>query len=242
MVFRSWIELNRLMRLGHTPNDILPKWMEWIKDCQTLYDLGSSNGLEGFYIHHLHGSKIVFIEPFTPSIESILKTICIVQKYEKNTNAFEVVHAAASETEGYQRLFMHAGPIPGSNNNSFMEPDAYCRGGRQHLPINTTQWVKSVSLDALHWTHGLPQPTHVKIDVDGFEARALQGCERLLKEGCVHSWAIEINDNLYSEIADLMQKHDYVEVEHMEHHPESSYYTADHIFVRRDLVETWPKN
>jgi hypothetical protein len=103
-----------------------------------------------------------------------------------------------------------------------------------------SQWVPSVSLDSLHWDLGLPLPTHVKIDIDGFENRAMEGATKLLESGAVRSWAIEINgtENL-AEIGALMPRRGYTEVGSWEHYPGYIHYSGDHIFVRNDLVDAW---
>ena len=75
VVVRSYKEMRRFYQFGGYDGDPVFDWMQRIKDCDLVYDVGSANGLEGFFIHHLHGSRIVFVEPFTPSVETILKTI-----------------------------------------------------------------------------------------------------------------------------------------------------------------------
>ena len=72
---RSYRELRRYLQFGDDPTDVVHRWMHEITDAEVVYDVGSANGLEGFLIHHLHGAKIVFIEPYTPSVETILLTI-----------------------------------------------------------------------------------------------------------------------------------------------------------------------
>ena len=235
---RSYRELRRFHQFGTFAGDIVQDWMAWISDCEVLYDVGSANGLEGLYVHHLHGCKIIFVEPFTPSVESIMKSICV---RDAGANGdFEVVHAACDERPTYQRLFMHEGPVPGSTNNSFAHPEEYDRGGRAGRAVTVSQWVPSVSLDSLHWDYGLPLATHVKIDIDGFEDRAMRGAEKLLASGHVKSLAIELNgvDNR-DEIQALMASHNYVDVGFWDHYPGYEHYTADHIFVRSDLENNW---
>jgi FkbM family methyltransferase len=239
VVVRSYKELRRFHQFGAKAGDVVFDWMQRIRDCELLYDIGSANGLEGFFVHHLHRSRIVFVEPFTPSIETILKTIARLQRSE-GPNGFEVVQAGCDSQPGHHRLYMHEMPVPGATHNSFADPADYGRGGRRDVPVIASQWVPSISLDSLHWDLGLPLPTHVKIDIDGFEDRAMRGATRLLESGHVRSWAIEINgrDNL-EEIGALMMKSGYTEVAAWEHYPGYAHYTGDHIYVRNDLERDW---
>ena len=240
VVVRSYREFRRFVWFGHNPADIVQHWMRWIRDCEVLYDIGSANGLEGFFIHHLHGAKVVFVEPYTPSIETLLKTIAHQARHGGNPEDFEVVQAGCDSEPGFQRYLYHGLPIPGETGNTFADPNAYARGGRAHMPVTLSQWSPSVSLDSLHWDYGLPLATHVKIDIDGFEVRAMAGAERLLQSGHVKSWAIELNgkDNT-ANIRDLMAQHGYVEVAAWEHYPGYEHYTGDHIFVRQGDEARW---
>ncbi len=237
---RSFRELRRFLNFNSEKGDVVADWMGWISDCEVLYDIGSANGLEGFYVNHMHGSRIVFVEPYAPSIETLLKTVARRVKTGGSSERFEVVHAGCDDKTGYERYLFHGLPNAGETGNTFADADAYCRGGKGHLPIVLSQWVAGVSLDSLHWKYGLPLATHVKIDIDGFELRALEGAKELLKSGNVRSWAIECNgrDQL-AKIAGIMDKHDYVDVAQFEHYPGYEHYTGDHIYMRKDLVDSW---
>lgn len=237
---RSYRELRRFLNFNGEEGDVVADWMGWISDCEVLYDIGSANGLEGFYVNHLHGSKIIFVEPYAPSIETLLKTIARRVKTGGSSESFEVVHAGCDSEIGYHRYLFHGLPVPGETGNSFSDVDAYCRGGKGHLPIVLSQWVAGVSLDSLHWRYKLPLATHVKMDIDGFELKALEGADRLLKSGNVRSWAIEVNgvDQL-GVIGKLMKKNGYVDVASWEHYPGYEHYTGDHIYVRKDLTQSW---
>lgn len=236
---RSYLQFRRYYQFGRQGDrDVVFAWLRRIDDCEVFYDIGSSTGLEGFLVNHLWGCKVAFVEPFTPSIETILKTI-VVQGPSKETD-FEVVHAGCDEKMGQGKLFMHSGPIPGVNRNSVRMPEEYDRGGRQNEAVLCHQWLMTVSLDGLHDTLQLPQPTHVKVDVDGFEDHVMVGAKRLLAERRVRSWAIELNgiENRDS-ITALMRDAGYEIVAEWEHYPGFEHYSGDAIFVRDDLVEEY---
>jgi len=233
---RSYRQFRRYYQFGkHGKKDVVYTWMNVIDDCSVLYDIGSSNGLEGFLVNHLWNSKIVFVEPFTPSVETILKTV-VLQGVSKR-DSFELLQAGCDSEMGHRKLYMHHGPIPGVNRNSVGKPEDYDRGGRQDQPILCHQWIMSVSLDGMYWDLGLPKPSHIKIDVDGFENHVLEGAKRLLENRCVSSWAIELNgkENQKS-ITSVMKSAGYELIAEWEHYPGYKHYSGDAIFVRQDLV------
>ncbi len=245
MVVRSYRELRRLRNLGGNPqNDLVFRWLTSLDDCSVFYDIGASNGVFGFAAHYLHHCKTVFIEPYTPSIESILKSIYIAVSQGSQQSDFEVVHAGLDKEETYSRLNMHTPPMPGVTLNSFKDSNLYDNiVSRSGTPVTITQWIKGVSLDELIFKYDLPVPTCVKMDIDGFEGRGIEGAKRLIESRQVHSWAIEINSqaNLES-IKNLMEHHGYHEISHQAHHPfhvEYQKFPADYLFVRDDLLLRW---
>ena len=234
VVLRSYKELRRFVQFGERATDAVHQWMHDIKDCEVYFDVGSANGLEGFLVHHLHKCKVVFIEPSTFSVESTLKTIHLqAARSGIDRSRFEIVHAGCSDDESYARGYYHETPKPGATYVSFSDREDYCRGGRMDAPIYGTQWMKGVSLDSLVHHYNFPAPTHVKIDIDGFENKALRGAKRLLADRVVRSWAIEVTgEENIAEIGETMQRHGYREIAQEEHYPGYLPRTIDFIYVR----------
>lgn len=240
---RSYRELRRVHEFGRGPRvDSVWRWLNWIGDCTTLYDVGSSNGLEGLYAMHRHGCSVVFIEPYTPSIESLLKSVYIARRRVPAAARAEIVHAGCGDSDGYARLLMHGAPNAGENMNTFGDASDYIRyaGDNPRERVAISQWVKAVSIDGLIGTHGLPSPSHVKIDVDGFECRVLAGAANLLKSGRVASWAIEANgDANVASVDAALRGAGYVEAERFVHYPGVVPPTMDIVYVRPERIADW---
>ncbi len=238
---RSMREVRRWAQFGRDPRDGLYLWLCNLRDCETFWDIGSANGLEGFLANHLAGCKVVFVEPFTPSIETILKTIVVLGKARGATPNIEVVQAACDESAGYGRLITHTKPVPGETFNSVAgDLEEYCRGGRQDMPVGVSQWVKTVTLDELHFDCGLPLPTHLKVDVDGFELRVLDGGQRVFASRRMRAAAIEVNDDNGPKVVAFMNRHGYTQIGEHVHHRAPGAFTADFFFARDDLVDAGP--
>lgn len=239
---RSYRELRRVHEFGRNPRDVVWKWLNWIDDCRMFYDIGASNGMEGLYALHRHACTVVFVEPYTPSIESILKSLYMARRDHPNLPAAEVVHAGCGAEENYARLLMHGAPNAGENLNTFQDASAYIHyaGDDRRQSAVLSQWVKGITLDALVAVHGLPEPSHVKIDVDGFEGRVMEGARALLHGGGVESWAIEVNgpENLGA-IATKMTAAGYVEADRFEHYPGVTPSTFDIVYLRPARLDDW---
>jgi FkbM family methyltransferase len=233
---RSYRELARFVHFGEDRDDLVHRWLNTIDDCETLYDVGSANGLEGFFAAARHGCRVCFIEPFTPSIDALLKGVYLVGRRGGDTSAFEVFAAGCDREPGYRKLYSHHPPSAGVTLNSFDAPDQYCRGGRQNEPIAVTQWVAGVSLDQIHFDLGQPKPTHVKVDVDGFEGRVIEGAKRLVESGHVRSFMIEVNPGREREVATPLKANGYVEIAAFEHYPGRND-CWDRCYARSDLAD-----
>lgn len=238
---RSYRELRRLHEFGRSERvDSVWKWLNWISDCRMLYDIGASNGLEGLFAIAKHGCPVTFVEPYTPSIESILKSVFVASR--AGTAKVEIVHAGCGDTDGYARLLMHGAPIAGENLNTFDDASVYIQtdGIDRRAKTAISQWVKGVSIDSLSAIHGLPAPSHVKIDVDGFEAKVIAGAAATLRAGTVESWAIEANGDANAASVDAaLRGAGYVEAERFVHYPGAVPVTMDVIYLKPARLESW---
>jgi FkbM family methyltransferase len=230
---RSMREFRRFAGFGDDAGDKLHHWLCRLGPTDVLWDIGSANGLEGFLAHHVSGCKVVFVEPFTPSIETILKTVVIVEREKSRRQDFEVVQAACDRVSGFGRLVTHTKPVAGETFNSIADDVAdYCQGGRQEMAVGATQWVKTVTLDELHFDCGLPLPTHLKIDVDGLELRVIDGAARVLASGSIRACAIEVNDDHGPKVVEIMARHGYAKNDEYIHYQTAKIFTADYFFAK----------
>lgn len=230
MVVRSYRELRRLRAFGEdSADDLMFRWLCSLRECSTFIDVGASIGIYGFCAHHLFGSRVIFVEPFAPSAESLLKSIVV----QGDQESFELVQAAIDATPRYAKLYLHGPPKPGETKNSFSEPEKYSGGGREHDEVVATQWLPSVSLDQLVYELGLPCPDHMKMDVDGFECEALKGCRRVLEEGRLVSAAVEVNGTgNAASVRQTFLAAGYREVAKQAHHPDDPLLVEDVVFLR----------
>ncbi len=261
VLVRTLREFRRAVKFGTNKEDLIWKWLNWLEPNKVLYDIGSANGLEGFSASHLNNINVCFVEPYTPSIETILKTISInkpgwffdgngnnnlknviIKKKSKETkNFFEVVHAACTSIEDYKRLSMHAIPIAGQTRNTYGKRQGYEEGGgRNRKNILLSQWIKGVTIDSLHYNYKMKLPNYIKIDVDGHETAVIEGAKKIIKSRKVLSWAIELNGKKrIKKITDTMTKNGYVIAGDFDHYPGYEPPTIDRIFLKKELLGSW---
>ncbi len=234
IVTRSPREIKRWMAFGRDKDDKLYKWLLNLKNCKTLWDIGSANGLEGFMVNFLHGSNVVFVEPFTPSIESILKTNFLIEsKLNKKLN-IEIVQAACDDKKGYEKLINHTKPVAGETFNSVENGiNHYCDGGRKEMSEKSLQWIKKITLDEMLLELKIKPPSHLKVDVDGLELRVLNGGKKFFKNNIIKECAIEVNDKNPIPVEKFMKNNGFLKFDENIHHDLGDKFTADFFFKRK---------
>lgn len=241
LVVRSYRELRRWHLLGSaSDDDLVLTCLRAGVPINVFYDVGASSGIYGFAANALHGCKVVFVEPYTPSVETILKTAYACIKDGAERESFEVVPAAIDEGEGFSRLDMHGPPVAGETRNTFADAGMYTGEDRQVFPVSLSQWTKGVSLDALVYKYGIPAPTVLKIDVDGYEGVAIRGAQRLIHERAMDLIIVEINsEEARVEIDGTLRASEYKLVCSRRHHDDPNEYVSDWVYARSDVFPHW---
>jgi len=235
MPIGSFRELRRIVTFDRVERDNIFPWLESMADCRMFYDFGPSSGLESLTVNAHHGSEAVLVEPYAPSMVSILRGLVLAARNGYKWDRLHPVNAGGDGASGFGRVLLHGLPVFGGTHTSFQYAEDYGRGGRADLEIYAHQWAPSVSIDSLHSEFGFSPPTHVKIDVDGFERRIMEGATETLKAGLVHSYGIEVDAEHMEWMEKILADHSYVIVDKFEHYPHIAD-CWDCIFVREDLV------
>ena len=236
VVVRSYREFARFARFGASTKTSVHQWLSGWSDCDVFWDVGSANGLEGFFMQVKHGASVVFIEPFAPSIETLLKTIYVLSRENSHGAVFDVVQGLCDERSGLGKVVMHSMPKAGETQNAAAaELDAYYYA-KQAKGQLSHQWLAQVSLDDLSYVHGFALPSHVKIDVDGYELHVLRGARRLIESRKVRAFIVEVNGDNGKEVSDMFSAHGYVKSGVFDHGRAPPHEAQDHLFLRDDLA------
>ena len=126
-----------------------------------LFDIGASYGAFSLVAAHFGGTSIA-VEP-SPIATRFISVECQLNGFEKN---IQVVEACAGEVIGEVEML-----------SSGVFSDGYFRmtSGRSSRELTK---MKAVTIDRLAEQFGAP--THIKIDVEGYEAAVLRGAKRTI--------------------------------------------------------------
>jgi len=233
VVFRSFREIRRLDQLDKEKdfNDLVFRFLKSKFKFKNFYDIGASNGIYGFLANKLSNCNVIFVEPYTPSVETILKTIFLYSKSERTK--FNVVQAGIDSKFSFSKFYFHGNPVPGETMNSFNDTLQYEHFDRSKITAVSSQWGAGVTLDQLVFDCKLPDPSVVKIDVDGFEFEAVKGMKKCLSKKKIEVLLIEINSyDKFNKIKNFLKKYNITEFDYANHYDNKNLFIRDYIFAR----------
>lgn len=159
------------------------EWLEGLKSGEVLYDVGANVGSYSI-LAGVNGLKVFSFEPEAENYALLVKNM-ILNKLEPNAYCL-----ALSNEEKAGTLYAGQEGVGGACH-SFNEEVGHDLQGRTAV---FTQGSFGIPLDTLV-EKGLPSPDHIKIDVDGFEFKVIEGAQKVLANG-VKSVLIEINPSI----------------------------------------------
>lgn len=173
-----------------TKEPITIEWIDGMQPGETLFDIGANVG--GYTVYA--GVKGLKVYSFEPEAENFAVLCRNIQINGINAVAYPV---ALSDTRKLDRLYLSQSGAGGSCHTFGESKDFKL----EERPIGATQGILGVTLDELE----LPQPDHIKLDVDGLEHLVIKGAMKTLRN--VKSILIEINPNIpkHLELVDILK-------------------------------------
>ena len=188
-------------------------WLDKLTPKDVYWDIGANVGLYAVYAAKFRGCQTVAFEPESQNYALLVENIvlnsvsdrclpaCLAVADKSTVNRLHVRYITKG---GAYNAFRGSQPDGrGSAPESFMAAQKY----EQHPGFD--QLVFGCSVDDLVMKHGLPAPTHVKIDVDGLEPNIVSGALETIAAGHICSLLIELNTKSAADMAvpDLLAKH-----------------------------------
>jgi FkbM family methyltransferase len=147
-------------------------WIRSMKAGDVFYDVGANIGLYSLMAIK-QGLQTFAFEPESQNFAVLIRNMAMNNLTRQQMVAFPF---CISNSERVDTLRLSS-LIAGGSCHSFASDLNYKREVKEWA---MDQGTVGFSLDTLVYELGLPCPTHIKIDVDGFEDKVLEGADRVL--------------------------------------------------------------
>jgi len=171
------------------------EWLDEINPEEILLDIGANVGMYTIYAAVVRKATVYALEPESQNYALLNKNI-ILNKLDHKVSAYCI---GLSNVESFDYLFM-GNMNAGDANHAVGEPLNWeLQNFRENLKF--AQGCITYKLDTLVETKKLPIPDYIKIDVDGFEHKVIEGATETLKNKKIKSVIIELSPQLPEHMA-----------------------------------------
>jgi FkbM family methyltransferase len=218
MKLESKETLYRLNSCSKEPETI--KWLDgYVKPNEVLFDIGANVGAYSLYAASVVGSKVYSFEPSPSTFKLLLENIYI-NRLSRNIIPFNIPLSSSTDLKEFKYSTLDSGAA----SHAGLEQAA---GSEETI----SQPVLTITLDDLVLKYKVPQPSHMKIDVDGHELDILKGASNVLRNPVLRSVQVELSerDQNYDSIIEVM-KTAQLRIDQINTHPNSK--ITDIVFVK----------
>ena len=172
-------------------------WLNEISPKEILLDIGANVGMYTIYAAIVRNATVFALEPESQNYSLLNKNIRL-NELDHIVSAYCV---GISDVDSFDYIFM-GNMDAGDANHAVGEPLNFELGSFAEA-VKFAQGCITYKLDSLVETNKLPIPDYVKIDVDGFEHKVIEGAKETLKNKKVKSVIIELNPHLQEHMASV---------------------------------------
>ncbi len=163
-------------------------WLGSLTAGDVLWDVGANVGLYALFAAKVTGCTVVAFEPEARNYALLIENIALNHLNDRVLASNIPLYS----THSMGVLQIHA-ITQGGAYNEFISGLETRRATPE--PNRISQWQISTTADELVGSYGLPQPTHIKLDVDGNEPDILCGAQETLANDVCKSVLVEVEDN-----------------------------------------------
>jgi FkbM family methyltransferase len=171
-----------------TKEPITIEWLNSIKPGEVLLDVGANVGMYTIYAAVARGAQVVAVEPESQNY-ALLNANIHLNGVSSSVTAYCL---GLSNVRGLDKLYL-SGFQAGTSCHSVGEEVGFDLKPR-HSPF--VQGIMAMPLDEAVESGAFPVPDHIKIDVDGFEHKVIQGALKTIADPKVKSIIVELNPDL----------------------------------------------
>lgn len=174
-------------------------WMSEFGSDEVMVDVGANVGMYSIWAAKTRGVRVFAFEPESQNYALLNRNIV----YNKLSYLVTAFCTALSDDTGFDLLhladfnFGRSCHSFGSTLNFRLEEQKFA----------FTQGAFATTLDLLVQSGTVPAPHHIKVDVDGFEHKVIEGAKQTIAGPTLKSLLIEINQNLpeHMDIVDYLK-------------------------------------
>lgn len=180
-----------VLRHGFYEEEVLDSILSRLRPGDCFWDVGANLGLHALTVAHLKpDTRVVAFEP-NPALARLLR-----ETATRNRLTLDVQEVALDAQSGTATFYVHSG---NSGRSSLHNWD--------NDPSLTRIEVRTIRGDELVGAGKVPAPHVMKIDVEGNEARVLEGMPHLLDQPSLHSIVLEDAKEMDSPAKQILQRH-----------------------------------
>jgi len=179
-----------------------PFTIEWIhsriRGGDVLYDIGANVGVYSLVAAKQPGggARVIAFEANYATVDSLCANI-VLNDLGAQITPLPIALSDATAMNVFSLRDLNAGSAR----------HALGYGPPEDGPTLYQQPVLMFTLDDVIEMFGLPQPNHIKLDVDGGELAVLRGASRTLASSSLHSMLIEVSSTQSGAVSDLLERH-----------------------------------
>jgi FkbM family methyltransferase len=164
----NWLAFHRAKTLLTKEPETIA-WLNKVNSNSLVYDIGANVGLYSVYAAAIRNCKVMSFEPSFLNLELLFRNVQTNNLQDKIT----IIPLSLSNENQIENLYMQEGDnIWGGAHNSSGSNKS--QDGTEMLNFKVSSQL-ALSLDALVDIFQMPNPSHIKIDVDGLESKVLKG-------------------------------------------------------------------
>ena len=171
-----------------TKEPVTIEWMSRLGPDDVLADVGANVGMYTIWAAGIAGARVWAFEPESQNYGLLNRNIQMNRLGER----IKAYCLALSDAPGYAELHLSAF-IAGGSCHSYEQPVDF---KLEPMRPAFSQGCVAARLDDLVAGGAMPQPTHLKIDVDGFEHKVVAGGAKTVRDRRLRSMIVEVNPAL----------------------------------------------
>ena len=170
----------------HTKEPYTVAWLVGMPKGAVYLDVGANVGMYAIFAGVIRKAKVYAFEPEAQNFALLCRNL------ELNGLEAGAWCAALSDVAKFDRLYLSGNQVGGSCHSFGENVDPFLKPSGARF----AQGCYATTVDTMVADGAMEVPAYIKIDVDGFEHKVIQGAAETLKNPLVQSLLIEINPHL----------------------------------------------